>query len=157
MCKKKKQKVKSSGSKDDFTFKIYRNRLPRARFRFLEKKKKETGTVEDDFTFNVVFHHHDLILFWKKYSTDLFLQIVGQSDPFLQKSLKLCRGDVKQDECRRCLNDSAVTITQLCPNQKEALLWLNTSKCFLKWSTTWSFYKPLDITLQLHSLNITTT
>ncbi|XP_027937066.1 putative receptor-like protein kinase At4g00960 [Vigna unguiculata] len=49
-------------------------------------------------------------------------------------AIGLCRGDVKQDECRRCLNDSAVTITQLCPNQKEALLWLNTSKCLLRYS-----------------------
>ena len=65
MCKKKKNlKSEVVRSKDDFTFKIYRNRLLRARFYFL-KKKKETGTVEDDFTFNVVFHHDDLILFYK--------------------------------------------------------------------------------------------
>nr|AAD21872.1 receptor-like protein kinase homolog RK20-1 [Phaseolus vulgaris] len=49
-------------------------------------------------------------------------------------AIGLCRGDVKPDECRRCLNDSALTITQLCPNQKEALLWLNTSKCLLRYS-----------------------
>jgi len=33
---------------------------------FWKKKKKETGTVEDDFTFNVVLHHDDLTLFCKK-------------------------------------------------------------------------------------------
>ncbi|WVY99076.1 hypothetical protein V8G54_031227 [Vigna mungo] len=49
-------------------------------------------------------------------------------------AIGLCRGDVKPDECRRCLNDSAVTITQLCPNQKEALLWLKTGKCLLRYS-----------------------
>ena len=71
MCKNKKnKKIKKPKSevvrpKDDFTFKIYRNRLLRARFRFL-KKKKETSTVEDDFTFNVVLHHDDLTLFYKK-------------------------------------------------------------------------------------------
>ena len=67
MCKKKK-KPKSEVVKpeDDFTFKIYRNRLLRVQFRFLKKKKKETGTVEDDFTFNVVLHHDDLTLFCKK-------------------------------------------------------------------------------------------
>ena len=67
MCKKKRKKPKSEvvRPKDDFTFKIYRNRFLKARFRFLEKKK-ETGTVEDDFTFNVVLHHDDLILFCKK-------------------------------------------------------------------------------------------
>ncbi|WVY96926.1 hypothetical protein V8G54_029077 [Vigna mungo] len=46
----------------------------------------------------------------------------------------LCRGDVKPDECRGCLNDSAVTITQRCPNQKEALLWFNSVKCVLHYS-----------------------
>ena len=65
MCKKKKPKSEVVRPNDDFTFKIYRNRLLRARFRFLEKKK-ETGTVEDDFTFNVVLHHDDLTLFCKK-------------------------------------------------------------------------------------------
>ncbi|KAK7357553.1 hypothetical protein VNO80_16842 [Phaseolus coccineus] len=49
-------------------------------------------------------------------------------------AIGLCRGDVKPDECRSCLNDSALTITQLCPNQKEALLWLNTNKCLLRYS-----------------------
>ena len=39
MCKKKK-KSEVGRPKDDFTFKIYRNRLPRARFRFLKKKKR---------------------------------------------------------------------------------------------------------------------
>ena len=41
MCKKKKKpKSEVVRPKDDFTFKIYRNRLLRARFRFLERKKK---------------------------------------------------------------------------------------------------------------------
>jgi len=50
--------------KYDFTFKLNGNRLLRTRFRF--EKKKETGKVEDDFTFNVVLHHDDLTLFCKK-------------------------------------------------------------------------------------------
>jgi len=49
-------------------------------------------------------------------------------------AIGLCRGDVKPDACRSCLNVSAATITELCPNQKEALLWLNTSKCLLRYS-----------------------
>jgi len=40
MCKKK-PKSEVVMPKDDLTFKIYRNRLLRARFRFLEKKKKK--------------------------------------------------------------------------------------------------------------------
>ena len=49
MCKNKKnKKIKKPKSevvrpKDDFTFKIYRNRLLRARFRFLKKKRNRHG------------------------------------------------------------------------------------------------------------------
>ncbi|XP_047167225.1 cysteine-rich receptor-like protein kinase 44 [Vigna umbellata] len=49
-------------------------------------------------------------------------------------AIGLCRGDVEPDKCRRCLNDSAATITQLCPNQKEAYLWLKTNECQLSYS-----------------------
>lgn len=57
----------------------------------------------------------------------------GQN-PDKVNAIGLCRGDVKPHECRSCLNDSRVTIKQFCPNQKEALLWLNTSKCMLRYS-----------------------
>ena len=53
-----------------------------------QKKKNETGwgrTTEDDFTFNVVLPHEDLILFRKKISTDPILQIDGQKDLEIQK------------------------------------------------------------------------
>ncbi|WJX14846.1 non-specific serine/threonine protein kinase [Trifolium repens] len=36
-------------------------------------------------------------------------------------AIGLCRGDVKPDVCRNCLNDSRVLLTRLCPNQKEAI------------------------------------
>ncbi|XP_027937060.1 putative receptor-like protein kinase At4g00960 [Vigna unguiculata] len=49
-------------------------------------------------------------------------------------AIGLCRGDVNPDQCRRCLNDSAATITRLCPNQKEAILWLKTNECQLRYS-----------------------
>ncbi|KAM0017298.1 putative protein kinase RLK-Pelle-DLSV family [Helianthus debilis subsp. tardiflorus] len=35
-------------------------------------------------------------------------------------SIALCRGDVNQDMCENCVNDSIVNLLQLCPNQKEA-------------------------------------
>ncbi|XP_014511957.1 cysteine-rich receptor-like protein kinase 29 [Vigna radiata var. radiata] len=44
----------------------------------------------------------------------------------------LCRGDVKTDECRSCINNSTVLLTQLCPNQKEAIAWYD--KCMLRYS-----------------------
>nr|ACJ31801.1 receptor-like protein kinase [Glycine max] len=57
----------------------------------------------------------------------------GQN-PDKVNAIGLCRGDVEPHECRSCLNDSRVTIKQFCPNQKKALLWLNTSKCMLRYS-----------------------
>ncbi|KAL2324331.1 hypothetical protein Fmac_023389 [Flemingia macrophylla] len=47
-------------------------------------------------------------------------------------AIGLCRGDVKPDACRSCLNDSRVLLTQLCPNQKEAIGWYD--NCMLRYS-----------------------
>ncbi|KAK2405005.1 putative receptor protein kinase [Trifolium repens] len=47
-------------------------------------------------------------------------------------AIGLCRGDVKPDVCRKCLNDSRVLLTQLCPNQKEAIGWYD--NCMLRYS-----------------------
>ncbi|KAK9065427.1 hypothetical protein SSX86_016810 [Deinandra increscens subsp. villosa] len=47
-------------------------------------------------------------------------------------SVALCRGDVKLDACRSCLNDSIVKLRQLCPNQKEAIGYYD--YCLVKYS-----------------------
>ncbi|CAJ2630362.1 unnamed protein product [Trifolium pratense] len=47
-------------------------------------------------------------------------------------AIGLCRGDVKPDICRSCLNDSRVLLPQLCPNQKEAIGWYE--NCMLRYS-----------------------
>ncbi|KAK7343545.1 hypothetical protein VNO77_12355 [Canavalia gladiata] len=47
-------------------------------------------------------------------------------------AIGLCTGDLETDECLSCLNDSRVTLTQQCPNQKEAILW--SGKCTLRYS-----------------------
>ncbi|WJX21113.1 non-specific serine/threonine protein kinase [Trifolium repens] len=47
-------------------------------------------------------------------------------------AIGLCRGDVKPDDCRNCLNDSRVLLTRLCPNQKEAIGWYD--NCMLRYS-----------------------
>ncbi|KAK7280212.1 hypothetical protein RJT34_25274 [Clitoria ternatea] len=47
-------------------------------------------------------------------------------------AIGLCRGDVKPVDCRSCLNDSRVLLTQLCPNQKEAIGWYD--HCMLRYS-----------------------
>ncbi|XP_038883236.1 putative receptor-like protein kinase At4g00960 [Benincasa hispida] len=48
-------------------------------------------------------------------------------------AIGLCRGDVKSDVCRSCLNDSIYLLTQLCPRQKEAIGWFN--NCMLRYSS----------------------
>ncbi|XP_027937059.1 putative receptor-like protein kinase At4g00960 isoform X2 [Vigna unguiculata] len=44
----------------------------------------------------------------------------------------VCRGDRTQEECLKCLNDSRVTLTKECPNQKEAIVW--DGECSLRYS-----------------------
>lgn len=47
-------------------------------------------------------------------------------------AIGLCRGDVRPLECRVCLNFSKALLTQLCPNQKEAISYHD--KCMLRYS-----------------------
>ena len=47
-------------------------------------------------------------------------------------TIGLCRGDVNPNDCRSCLNNSRVLLTQNCPNQKEAIGWID--KCMLRYS-----------------------
>ncbi|XP_015882290.3 cysteine-rich receptor-like protein kinase 44 [Ziziphus jujuba] len=47
-------------------------------------------------------------------------------------AIGLCRGDIKPDACRSCLNYSRNSITQRCPNQKEAIEWYD--ECMLRYS-----------------------
>ncbi|XP_027929669.1 cysteine-rich receptor-like protein kinase 15 isoform X3 [Vigna unguiculata] len=67
-------------------------------------------------------------------------------------AIGLCRGDVKPDECRSCLNSSQTNLTQLCPNQKEAIKW--EEKCMVRYSNISIFhtmeYSP---SYQMHNVN----
>ncbi|KAK7280211.1 hypothetical protein RJT34_25273 [Clitoria ternatea] len=47
-------------------------------------------------------------------------------------AIGMCRGDIKPDACRSCLNDSRLLLTQRCPNQKEAIGWYD--NCMLRYS-----------------------
>jgi hypothetical protein len=58
----------------------------------------------------------------------------GAQEPDKVFAIGLCRGDLKQDVCRSCLNDSTVALTQHCPNQKEAIGWYG--NCSLRFSNT---------------------
>ncbi|KAK4751004.1 hypothetical protein SAY87_004486 [Trapa incisa] len=44
----------------------------------------------------------------------------------------LCRGDVPSEACQSCLQTSASDLRQLCPNQKEAIVW--NENCTLRYS-----------------------
>ncbi|XP_057732902.1 cysteine-rich receptor-like protein kinase 26 isoform X2 [Arachis stenosperma] len=55
----------------------------------------------------------------------------GQDDNKVN-AVGLCQGDLNQNDCRRCLNNSITLLTQLCPNQKEAIGWYDT--CMLRYS-----------------------
>ncbi|KAH7569074.1 hypothetical protein JRO89_XS06G0098500 [Xanthoceras sorbifolium] len=47
-------------------------------------------------------------------------------------AIALCRGDVNLDACRSCINDSISELTQICPNQMEAIGWYD--NCMLSYS-----------------------
>ncbi|KAF3952075.1 hypothetical protein CMV_022334 [Castanea mollissima] len=53
-------------------------------------------------------------------------------DPDKVYAIGLCRGDVKPDECRICLSYTRNLLTQLCPNQKEAMR--QDEYCILRYS-----------------------
>jgi len=49
-------------------------------------------------------------------------------------AIGLCRGDLKPNDCRSCLNKSKANLTQVCPNKKEAIGWYEDEKCMLRYS-----------------------
>ncbi|XP_062150664.1 putative cysteine-rich receptor-like protein kinase 9 [Alnus glutinosa] len=58
----------------------------------------------------------------------------------------LCRGDLKPDECRNCLNISKDNLTlERCPNEKEAIVWFN--ECMLRYSSR-NIFSTMDDTLE---------
>ncbi|KAJ7967623.1 Cysteine-rich receptor-kinase-like protein [Quillaja saponaria] len=56
-------------------------------------------------------------------------------------AIGLCRGDVKPDDCRSCLNDTIVLLPEVCPNQKEAMAGYD--NCMLRYSNR-SLYGILE-------------
>lgn len=53
-----------------------------------------------------------------------------------------CRGDINKEECAACVADAATDIRQLCPNNREGLIWFDT--CFLKYSD-FHFFGQIDV------------
>ena len=67
-------------------------------------------------------------------------------------AIGLCRGDVTPDACRSCLNDSRLQLTELCPNQKEAIGWYD--NCMLRYSNRSIFSTKEDLpAFSMHNVN----
>ncbi|KAL6333656.1 hypothetical protein AAG906_028841 [Vitis piasezkii] len=67
-------------------------------------------------------------------------------------AIGLCRGDVTPDACRSCLNDSRLQLTELCPNQKEAIGWYD--NCMLRYSNRSIFSTEEDLpAFSMHNVN----
>ncbi|XP_038881108.1 putative receptor-like protein kinase At4g00960 [Benincasa hispida] len=61
-----------------------------------------------------------------------FYNFSAGQQPDKVNAIALCRGDWTVEQCKNCLNDSALKIVQTCPNQKEAIGWYN--DCMLRYS-----------------------
>ncbi|KAJ9690115.1 hypothetical protein PVL29_012656 [Vitis rotundifolia] len=66
---------------------------------------------------------------------------VGQS-PNKVNAIALCRGDITQDKCHSCLNDSRLQLPQRCPYQNEAIGGYD--ECMLRYSNR-SIFGTLEI------------
>ena len=66
-------------------------------------------------------------------------------------AIGLCRGDVRPDACRSCLNDSRIQFAQLCPNQKAAIGWYD--NCMLRYSSNASIFGTAEISPAFYMRN----
>ncbi|GLT30997.1 hypothetical protein SLA2020_057660 [Shorea laevis] len=62
-----------------------------------------------------------------------FYNITVGKSPDQVNAIGLCRGDIMQDACKTCLNNSLLELEQSCPNNKEAVGWSD-SRCMLHYS-----------------------
>ncbi|KAK4839484.1 hypothetical protein QYF36_022301 [Acer negundo] len=59
-------------------------------------------------------------------------------------ALALCRGDISPEQCARCINSTSQIITTLCPNQKEAYMWVAQALCIVRYADR-SFSGKLEL------------
>ncbi|XP_059434894.1 cysteine-rich receptor-like protein kinase 8 [Corylus avellana] len=66
--------------------------------------------------------------------TEGFYNLSDGENPDKVYAILLCRGDLKPDDCRNCLNVAIDNLTlELCPKQKEAIAWYE--ECMLRYSS----------------------
>ncbi|KAG8382491.1 hypothetical protein BUALT_Bualt05G0082800 [Buddleja alternifolia] len=56
--------------------------------------------------------------------------------------IALCRGDVQPDMCRTCIQNATIELIDLCPNQRQAILWRE--NCTLRYSDSSIFGNMAD-------------
>ncbi|XP_062144699.1 cysteine-rich receptor-like protein kinase 29 isoform X2 [Alnus glutinosa] len=74
----------------------------------------------------------------------------GESPDHKVYAIGLCRGDLKPDECRNCLNIAKDNLTLQCPVQKEAIVFYE--KCMLRYSTR-NIFSTMDDTPEYTWMN----
>ncbi|XP_057442360.1 cysteine-rich receptor-like protein kinase 44 isoform X1 [Lotus japonicus] len=65
-------------------------------------------------------------------------------------AIGFCRGDLKPGYCLKCLNNSRVLLTQQCPNQKEAVGYID--NCMLRYSNR-SIFGTMEIRPEIYLAN----
>ncbi|KAF3784795.1 Inactive protein kinase [Nymphaea thermarum] len=68
-------------------------------------------------------------------STGFWNTSVGESTPYAAYGLSLCRGDLSANICRNCIADATESAKVACPNNRSAMIWINTD-CLLHFSDT---------------------
>ncbi|XP_057442357.1 cysteine-rich receptor-like protein kinase 44 isoform X2 [Lotus japonicus] len=66
-------------------------------------------------------------------------------------AIGFCRGDLKPGDCLKCLNNSRVLLTQQCPNQKEAVGYID--NCMLRYSNR-SIFGTMEIRPEIYLANV---
>ncbi|KAJ4703270.1 Cysteine rich receptor like kinase [Melia azedarach] len=81
-----------------------------------------------------------------------FYNFSDGQEPDEVNAIALCRGDVRQDDCRDCIRNATQKILEVCPNQKEAIGCYD--ECMLRYSNKSIFRKVETVpTYYLWNLN----
>ncbi|CAJ1977299.1 unnamed protein product [Sphenostylis stenocarpa] len=99
---------------------------------------EENNNQRGNYTTNSAYHTNlDTLLSTLISNTEIdygFYNFTNGENNDTVYAIGLCKGDVKAQECRSCLNDSRANLTELCPNKKEAIGWYTDEKCMLRYS-----------------------
>ncbi|KAK8629450.1 hypothetical protein V6N13_078291 [Hibiscus sabdariffa] len=73
---------------------------------------------------------------------DGFFNTTAGQGPNMMYGLFLCRGDVRPESCRECVDHAAADIAHLCPNQTGGIVWYE--MCMLRYSNLSIFSSMAD-------------